>query len=204
MKKMNKGILLVVSAPSGCGKGTILAEILKDKDFYYSVSATTRSPRPGEIDGINYHFLKKDEFEEKIQTGGMLEYAQYCGNYYGTPRDKVFEKIDEGKNVILEIEVQGAMQVRKKCPDAVFIFIAPPSVGELTKRLENRGTESAEVIQQRVSEAAHEISFAKDYDYIVVNDVLEDAIKDFQAVVRAQKLKSENQNKFINEVLENA
>lgn len=204
MKKMNKGILLVVSAPSGCGKGTILAEVLKDKDFYYSVSATTRSPRPGEIDGINYHFLKKDEFEEKIQTGGMLEYAQYCDNYYGTPRDKVFEKIDEGKNVILEIEVQGAMQVRKKCPDAVFIFIAPPSVGELRKRLENRGTESAEVIQQRVSEAAHEISFAKDYDYIIVNDVLEDAIKDFQAVVRAQKLKSENQNKFINEVLENA
>lgn len=204
MKKMNKGILFVVSAPSGCGKGTILAEILKDKDFYYSVSATTRSPRPGEINGINYHFLKKDEFEEKIHTGGMLEYAHYCGNYYGTPKDKVFQKLDEGKNVILEIEVQGAMQVKEKCPDAVFIFIAPPSVGELKKRLENRGTESAEVIQQRVSEAAHEISFAKDYDYIVVNDVLEDAVKDFQAVVRAQKIKSENQNKFINEVLENA
>ncbi len=202
--KMNKGILLVVSAPSGCGKGTILAEILKDNDFYYSVSATTRSPRPGEIDGKNYHFLKKEDFEEKIQAGGMLEYAQYCGNYYGTPRDKVFEKINEGKNVILEIEVQGAMQVREKCPDAVFIFIAPPSVGELRKRLENRGTESAEVIQQRVSEAAHEIGFAKDYDYVIVNDVLEDAIKDFQIVVRAQKLKAKNQNKLINEVLENA
>ena len=114
---MNKGILIVVSAPSGCGKGTILAEVMKDEKFYYSVSATTRSPRPGETDGVNYHFLGREQFEELIKTGGMLEYAEYCGNYYGTPRDKVLEKINEGKNVILEIEVQGAMQIREKCPE---------------------------------------------------------------------------------------
>lgn len=201
---MNKGILIVVSAPSGCGKGTILAEILKDEGYYYSVSATTRSPRPGEEDGVNYHFLKREQFEELIKNDGMLEYAEYCGNYYGTPKDKVFEKIEEGKNVILEIEVQGAMQIKKKCPQAVFIFIAPPSVGELRRRLLKRGTETEEVIEKRVSEAAHEIGFAGKYDYIVVNGALEDAIEDFKTVIRAEKLKSANQKKLIDEVLENA
>jgi len=204
MTRMNKGILIVVSAPSGCGKGTILAEVLKDEQYYYSVSATTRSPRPGETDGVNYHFLTKEKFESLISSGGMLEHAVYCDNYYGTPRDKVYEKINEGKNVILEIEVQGAMQIREKCPEAVFIFIAPPSVGELRKRLENRGTESAEVIEKRVSEAAHEISFAYKYDYVIVNDVLENAVDDFRAVVRSQKLMTENQKNIIDEVLKNA
>lgn len=201
---MNKGILIVVSAPSGCGKGTILAEVLKDEKFYYSVSATTRSPRPGETDGVNYHFLGKEQFEELIKTGGMLEYAEYCGNYYGTPRDKVLEKINEGKNVILEIEVQGAMQIREKCPEAVFVFIAPPSVAELRNRLEKRGTETPEVINQRVSEAAQEISFAYRYDYVVVNNVLEDAVNDFISVIRAEELKAENQKNIIDEVLKNA
>ncbi|MBP0961084.1 MAG: guanylate kinase [Oscillospiraceae bacterium] len=201
---MDKGILIVVSAPSGCGKGTILAEVLKDEKFFYSVSATTRSPRPGETDGVNYHFLKKEQFEELIASGGMLEYAQYCDNYYGTPRDKVMEKLGEGKHVILEIEVQGAMQIREKCPDAVFIFIAPPSVGELRNRLSGRGTETAEVIEKRVSEAAHEISFAEKYDYVIVNDRLEEAIEDFRTVVRAEELKSVNQKNIIDEVLKNA
>lgn len=201
---MSKGILIVVSAPSGCGKGTILAEILKSDEFYYSVSATTRQPREGETDGVNYHFLQKDQFENLIENDGMLEYAQYCGNYYGTPRDKVFQKLDEGKNVILEIEVQGAMQIKKKCPDAVFIFIAPPSVQELKRRLEKRGTESAEIINQRVSEAAHEISFAHEYDYIIVNGELDKAVEDFKTVIHSQKLRSESQNKFIDEVLNNA
>ncbi|MBQ5989352.1 MAG: guanylate kinase [Oscillospiraceae bacterium] len=200
----DKGILIVVSAPSGCGKGTILAEVLKDEKFFYSVSATTRSPRPGETDGVNYHFLKKEQFEELIASGGMLEYAQYCDNYYGTPRDKVMEKLGEGKHVILEIEVQGAMQIREKCPDAVFIFIAPPSVGELRNRLSGRGTETAEVIEKRVSEAAHEISFAEKYDYVIVNDRLEEAIEDFRTVVRAEELKSVNQKNIIDEVLKNA
>ena len=204
MRMMDKGILIVVSAPSGCGKGTILAEVLKDEKFFYSVSATTRSPRPGETDGVNYHFLKKEQFEELIASGGMLEYAQYCDNYYGTPRDKVMEKLNEGKHVILEIEVQGAMQIREKCPDAVFIFIAPPSVGELRNRLAGRGTETAEVIEKRVSEAAHEISFAEKYDYVIVNDRLEEAIEDFRTVVRAEELKSVNQKNIIDEVLKNA
>ncbi len=204
MKMKDKGILIVVSAPSGCGKGTILAEVLKDEKFFYSVSATTRSPRPGETDGVNYHFLKKEQFEELIASGGMLEYAQYCDNYYGTPRDKVMEKLGEGKHVILEIEVQGAMQIREKCPDAVFIFIAPPSVGELRNRLSGRGTETAEVIEKRVSEAAHEISFAEKYDYVIVNDRLEEAIEDFRTVVRAEELKSVNQKNIIDEVLKNA
>ena len=201
---MNKGILIVVSAPSGCGKGTILAEVMKDEKFYYSVSATTRSPRPGETDGVNYHFLGREQFEELIKTGGMLEYAEYCGNYYGTPRDKVLEKINEGKNVILEIEVQGAMQIREKCPEAVFVFIAPPSGAELRNRLEKRGTETPEVINQRVSEAAQEISFAYRYDYVVVNNILEDAVNDFISVIRAEELKAENQKNIIDEVLKNA
>ena len=201
---MNKGILIVVSAPSGCGKGTILAEVLKDEKFYYSVSATTRSPRPGETDGVSYHFLGKEQFEELIRTDGMLEYAEYCGNYYGTPRDKVLEKINEGKNVILEIEVQGAMQIREKCPEAVFVFIAPPSVAELRNRLEKRGTETPEVINQRVSEAAQEISCAYRYDYVVVNNILEDAVNDFISVIRAEELKTENQKNIIDEVLKNA
>ena len=201
---MNKGILIVVSAPSGCGKGTILAEVMKDEKFYYSVSATTRSPRPGETDGVNYHFLGREQFEELIKTGGMLEYAEYCGNYYGAPRDKVLEKINEGKNVILEIEVQGAMQIREKCPEAVFVFIAPPSVAELRNRLEKRGTETPEVINQRVSEAAQEISFAYRYDYVVVNNILEDAVNDFISVIRAEELKAENQKNIIDEVLKNA
>ena len=201
---MNKGILIVVSAPSGCRKGTSLAEVMKDEKFYYSVSATTRSPRPGETDGVNYHFLGREQFEELIKTGGMLEYAEYCGNYYGTPRDKVLEKINEGKNVILEIEVQGAMQIREKCPEAVFVFIAPPSVAELRNRLEKRGTETPEVINQRVSEAAQEISFAYRYDYVVVNNILEDAVNDFISVIRAEELKAENQKNIIDEVLKNA
>ncbi|MBE6853660.1 MAG: guanylate kinase [Ruminococcus sp.] len=201
---MNKGILIVVSAPSGCGKGTILAEILKDERFYYSVSATTRAARPGEIDGINYHFLKKDQFEELIREDGVLEYAEYCGNYYGTPKEKVFEKINEGRNVILEIEVQGAMQIKEKYPEAVFVFVAPPSVSELKNRLEKRGTETAEVIARRVSEAAQEISYADRYDYVVVNAELDEAIADFKAVVRAEELKSENSRKIIDEVLKNA
>jgi guanylate kinase len=201
---MNKGILIVVSAPSGCGKGTILAEVLKDERFYYSVSATTRAPRPGETDGVNYHFLKKESFEELIREDGMLEYAEYCGNYYGTPKAKVFEKLNEGRNVILEIEVRGAMQIKEKYPEAVFVFVAPPSVAELKNRLEKRGTETSDVIAQRVSEAAQEISCADRYNYVVVNDSLEEAIADFRAIVRAEELKIENNKKIIDEVLKNA
>ena len=199
----NKGLLLVVSAPSGCGKGTILGEILKDDSFYYSISATTRAPREGEQDGVNYHFITKEEFEQRIAQGGMLEYAQYCGNYYGTPKKEVEQMRDAGRDVILEIEVEGAMKVRALCPDAVFLFIAPPSVEELRHRLNKRGTEAAEVIEERVSQASRELSYANRYDYIIVNGELEKAIQDFRTVVRAEKLRTKNGNK-IDEVLNHA
>lgn len=199
----NKGLLLVVSAPSGCGKGTILGEILKDDSFYYSVSATTRAPREGEQDGVNYHFISKEEFEQRIAQDGMLEYAQYCGNYYGTPKKEVEQMRQAGKDVILEIEVEGAMKVRALCPDAVFLFIAPPSVEELRRRLNKRGTEAAEVIEERVAQASRELSYADRYDYIIVNGALEDAIADFRTIVRAEKLRTKNGNK-IDEVLNHA
>ncbi|MDE5764364.1 MAG: guanylate kinase [Ruminococcus sp.] len=201
---MNKGRLIVFSAPSGCGKGTMLAEILKDEQFYCSVSATTRSPRDGEIDGVNYHFLTKQDFESKIAGGKFLEHACYCGNYYGTLVSEVESRLEQGINVILEIEVQGAMKIREIRPDALFVFIAPPSIAELRRRLNKRGTESQEVIDKRVAEAANELPYAKKYDYIIVNAALEDAVSDFFAVIRAEQLKADAREKFIDEVIENA
>ena len=201
---MNKGRLIVFSAPSGCGKGTMLTEILKHEKFRCSVSATTRSPREGEIDGVNYHFLTREDFESRINAEQFLEHAEYCGNYYGTLMSEVDSYLDKGINVILEIEVQGAMKIREKRPEALFVFIAPPSVAELTRRLKKRGTETDEVIAERVSQAAGEIAAAEKYDYIIVNDALEDAVSDFFAVIRAEELKSENMGEILNEVLKNA
>lgn len=201
---MNKGRLIVFSAPSGCGKGTMLAEILKDKNYCVSVSATTREPREGEVDGVNYHFISKGDFLQKVADSEFLEYAEYCDNYYGTLISEVDGRLNDGLNVILEIEVQGAMKIREKRPDALFIFIAPPSVNELRRRLKKRGTETDEVIEKRVSQAAGEIALAQKYDYIIVNDALEDAVSDFFAVMRAEKLKAEFSENTINEVLKNA
>lgn len=198
---MSKGLLIVVSAPSGCGKGTILAEVLKNDNFYYSVSATTRSPREGEVNGVNYHFLTKEGFEQLISEDGMLEYACYCGNYYGTPRKAVFDKLEEGKDVILEIEVQGAMKIREKCPEAMFVFILPPSLAALRHRLEKRGTESPEVIEKRVGEAAGEIEKAYNYDYIIVNDDLDEAVSDFLTAVKAEKMTVKRSSNVIDEIL---
>lgn len=185
----NKGRLIVFSAPSGCGKGTMLAEILKDSNFYCSISATTRNPREGEKDGVNYYFLKKEDFEKKIADNEFLEYACYCDNYYGTLVSEVENKLNEGINVILEIEVQGAMKIRRLRPDALFIFISPPSVDELRRRLRKRGTESEDVIEKRVAQAERELKFVSEYDYNIVNAALEDAISDFFAVIRAEQLK---------------
>lgn len=202
---MNKGKLFVVSAPSGCGKGTILFEVLnKNKNLFYSVSATTRTPREGEIDGVNYYFLSKDEFMREIDNGGMLEYAQYCDNFYGTPKKKVVEKLEQGIDVILEIETKGAMQVKGVMPEAVLIFILPPSVFELRRRLNKRGTEEENVIEKRVKEAEDEILKAHNYDYIIMNDELDKAIEDFEAVLKASKLTKENNKNMIEEVLKNA
>ncbi|MDE6798356.1 MAG: guanylate kinase [Ruminococcus sp.] len=188
---MKKGRLIIFSAPSGCGKGTMLAEILKDKNYRCSVSATTRKPREGEKNGINYYFLTRKEFEQKISENSFLEYAEYCQNYYGTLLSEVDDYLEKGTDVILEIEVQGALKVMQKRHDAVSVFIAPPSINELRRRLKKRGTETEAVIEERVSQAEHEISQAKNYDYIIVNDVLENAVSDFFAVMRAERLKSE-------------
>lgn len=201
---MSKGRLIVFSAPSGCGKGTMLDEILKDGNFYRSVSATTRAPRPGEAEGVNYYYISREIFEKKVADGEFLEHAEYCGNCYGTLLSEVDDHLEQGLDVILEIEVQGAMKIREKRPDAVFIFIAPPSVGELRRRLRKRGTEDEETIGKRVSESAGEIAQAEKYDYVIVNDALEDAVSDFFAVIRAEKLKAEYSGELINEVLKNA
>lgn len=201
---MNKGRLIVFSAPSGCGKGTMLEEILKDERFAVSVSATTRAPREGEKDGINYHFLTREDFEQRIADGKFIEHAEYCQNLYGTLSSEVDGRLEQGLNVILEIEPQGAMKIREKRPDAMFIFVVPPSVGELRRRLKKRGTESDEVIEERVSKAAWEISQAEKYDYIIVNDALEDAISDFFAVIRGEQLKTQFSGNIIEEVLKNA
>lgn len=200
---MSKGLLIVVSAPSGCGKGTLLAEVLKNDSFYYSVSATTRAPREGEVNGVNYHFTSKEDFEKLIASGGVLEYAQYCGNYYGTPRKAVEDKLAEGRDVILEIEVQGAMKIKQSCPEAVFVFILPPSVATLKERLEKRGTETADVIAKRVAEARGEIEKAYNYDYVIVNDDLDAAVSEFIKAVEAEKLTVKRSKNIIDKVLEN-
>ncbi len=201
---MNKGMLIVVSGPSGCGKGTVLAEILKSDKIFYSVSATTRSPRPDETDGVNYFFLTKEKFVQLIEEDGMLEYASYCGNYYGTPKRPVEDMLEQGKHVILEIEVQGAMKIMEKRPEALFVFILPPSLKELERRLNKRGTEAEDVIKKRLSEAAGEIKLAYKYDYAVINGELSDAVNDLKAIIRAEELKTINSQNNIDEVLENA
>ena len=201
---MNKGRLIVFSAPSGCGKGTMLEEILKDKSFAMSVSATPSAPREGEKDGVNYHFLTRADFEQRIADGKFIEHAEYCQNLYGTLSSEVDGRLEQGLNVILEIEPQGAMKIREKRPDAVFIFVVPPSINELRRRLKKRGTETDEVIEERVSKATWEVSQAEKYDYVIVNDALEDAISDFFTVIRAEKLKVDYSGDIINEVLKNA
>ncbi len=192
----------MVSGPSGCGKGTVLKEVRKKQDLYYSVSMTTRDPREGEVDGVHYHFVSKAQFERLIAQNGVLEHAEYCGNYYGTPREAVETMRNEGKDVILEIEVVGAEQVRQNCPDAVLIFIAPPSLIELERRLRGRGTEKEEVIQQRIAEAVREMKCAVNYDYLVVNDKVETAAADILQIIAAEQIRHMNKEEKVKEVLE--
>ena len=169
MNKNERGRLVVVSGPSGVGKGTVLKYVLERDDFVYSVSATTRSPRDGEVNGVNYFFITRDDFEKMIENGELIEYAEYNGNYYGTPKFFVESMLSQGKNVILEIEVKGAMQVKKVMPDATFIFIAPESREILENRLRGRGTETDDVIAGRLKIAENEIKACLMYDYIAVN-----------------------------------
>ena len=179
-----RGKLLVISGPSGTGKGTVLKKLFEMRDdVCFSVSATSRKPREGEINGVNYFFVTAEEFEKLIAAGQFLEYAQFCSNFYGTPAEYVEKQLSEGKNVILEIEVLGAMQVKEKCPDAVMIFILPPSMEILRQRLSDRGTESASVVEKRLSEAEREISQADKYDYKVVNDEVVIAAEEISAII---------------------
>ena len=183
-----RGLLIVFSGPSGVGKGTVRQEIFSTPDhkFEYSVSMTTRAQRPGEVDGKDYFFRSREEFEELIRNGQMLEYAEYVGNYYGTPLTYVNETLDKGIDVFLEIEVQGALQVKKKVPDAVFIFLTPPDFNELQERLVGRGTDSEEVIAQRIERAREEIALVSEYDYAIVNDEVPLAAERVKRVIEAE------------------
>ncbi|MDD7383781.1 MAG: guanylate kinase [Peptoniphilaceae bacterium] len=187
---MNKGFLLVVSGPSGVGKGTILHDLMNmQKNLVYSVSCTTRKKREGEIEGISYFFTTYSEFEKKLDNKEFLEYAKVHNNYYGTPKDFVEQKINEGKIVILEIDVQGAMNVKKNSKDGVYIFVAPPSLDELQRRIKGRGTETEADIDIRMHNAVGELSYIQEYDYLIINDHINSAINDINEIINAEKHK---------------
>ena len=187
---MAKGILFVVSAPAGCGKDTILEQALsRNINLHYSVSATTRAMRPGEVDGVSYHFKSREQFEEMIAHNELLEHTEYCGNYYGTPRRAVEDMLESGRNAVLKIEIEGAANVKKLFPEAILIFILPPSMQELENRLRGRGTEDEPTIQKRLQQARTELSYAKNYDYAITNGELEKAVDDLVAVVTAESFK---------------
>ncbi|MCH4170544.1 MAG: guanylate kinase [Lactobacillus sp.] len=187
----NRGMLIVLSGPSGVGKGTVRQAMLKDKDqnFKYSISMTTRNKRPGEVDGVDYFFRSKMEFESEIENGGMLEYAKYVDHYYGTPLRYVNETLESGTDVFLEIEVNGAMQVRKKCPDGVFIFLTPPDLVTLRDRIIKRGTDDAATIEKRLEKARGEIKMMQNYDYAVVNDKVELAVHRIEKIIESEHLR---------------
>lgn len=189
----NDGRLFVISGPSGAGKGTICKKLLESVDISISTSMTTRAPRPGEIDGKDYYFVTVDEFEEKIANGGMLEYARVFDNIYGTPKDMVIKQLERGRDVILEIDVQGGLQIKKKMPEqAVLVFVLPPDLTTLRQRIIDRGTETEEVIDKRFNEAINEIKLIGEYDYYVVNDELDDAVYDLKAIIMAERRRVPN------------
>ena len=187
---MKKGLMLVVSGPAGSGKGTVNAMLLEREDFAFSVSATTRAPRPGEVDGVNYHYITREEFLARIDSGDMLEYTEYCGNFYGTPLREAEEVMQSGKNLILEIEVEGARNVKAKYPDAVLVLLLPPSYSEQEARLRGRGTETEDKILLRLARAKEEVALADCYDYVVYNfdGRARDAADQILSIVEAEKL----------------
>ena len=195
MVENKRGLLLVISGPSGVGKGTICQEFIKNnKDSVISVSATTRAPREGEVHGENYYFYDEDKFLKMIENDELLEWACFCGNYYGTPKQAVLDNLAKGKNVILEIEVQGALKVKSKFPEGVFIFVLPPNLAELRARLEGRGTENSEVVEQRLQTAIGEIQQSIKYNYFVVNNEINQATEDIEAIIKAEKTRVERCN----------
>lgn len=198
---MSKGILIVLSGFSGAGKGTLVKEIMKTYDNYaLSISMTTRKPREGEVHGREYFFTERESFEEKIAQNGLIEYAEYCGNYYGTPRDYVEEMLSAGKDVLLEIEIQGMHKVKKMFPDMLTLFVTPPSIAELERRLRGRGTETEEVIRKRLNRAAEEAKGMEDYEYLVVNDDLKECVEEIHSIVKAAKRASRRNTEFINNI----
>lgn len=202
---MRKGCLIVVSGPSGTGKGTVCGEFLRArKEISYSISATTRSPREGEQDGVNYYFLSRAEFERMIEKGELLEWAEVYGNYYGTPLKKIEERLAEGRDILLEIDTQGALNVQKKFPDGVYVFILPPSIDELARRLRGRGTDTEDVVSRRLAAAASEIAIAKEYAFAIVNDKVENAVRTLAAIVDAEHARTRNNLETIDEILKGA
>ena len=199
----HQGILVVVSGFSGAGKGTLMKELLKRYDNYaLSISATTRAPREGETDGKEYFFVTKEQFEKMRDERKLIEYAQYVNNYYGTPKEYVEQKMAEGKDVILEIEIQGALKVKKRFPDALLLFVTPPSAEELRRRLVGRGTETLEVINARLARAAEEASGMEAYDYLLINDDLDRCVEEMHQLIQAQHNKVSNNLDFIEQMKE--
>lgn len=200
----SRGQLIVISGPSGAGKGTVCKAILEKNDFWISVSATTRSPRSSEIDGKNYYFLTKEKFLEKIAAEDFLEYAEVYGNYYGTPKSEVLKVLDSGRDVILEIDIQGALMVKTAYPRGLFIFILPPSMEELKNRITNRGSETPESLITRFTSAHEEISFVTRYDYAVINDTVDKACEKIQSIIIAERCRADRLNAdFLKEEVNN-
>ena len=200
---MYRGKTFIIAGPSGVGKGTIIKKLFESRDnLYFSVSATTRSPRPGEADGVDYHFLSRERSEERIDRNAFLEHAEFVGNLYGTPKKYVDEAMDSGKDVILDIEVQGAEQVHRQRPDVVRIFIAPPSWEELERRLVGRGTEDPEKVRRRLERSREDILLARYYDYLVINSDLDQAVEEIQAIITAEHCRARERYDFVTGRLE--
>ena len=198
---MDGGFLLVLSGPSGSGKGTVSESLMKNNDdIIFSTSVTTRTPRPGEVNGENYFFASREEFEKMVENDELLEHAFVHTNYYGTPRKFVFDEIEKGEIVLLEIDVQGALQIKEKYKEAVFIFLIPPTMDELRSRLVKRDTETEDEIETRYRNAFKELDFVGEYDYFVINDVIDNAVKDIETIIAAEKLRVKRHKNIKKEV----
>lgn len=199
-----QGLLIVLSGPSGVGKGTVRKHLFEhyNNDFDFSISMTTRQQRVGEVEGVDYFFRTKEQFEQYIKEGRLLEYANYVGNYYGTPVDYVRQTMDEGRDVFLEIEVQGALKVKKRMPEGIFIFLSPPDLEELEWRIENRGTDKPEVIKQRMEKAREELKLIKYYDYVVENDSVDAAARKIRSIIESEHLKVERNIERFSKIIE--